>query len=246
MNDNSTPLPCTYNSILLVEDDVRLSRLICEYMSQHGFSIQAESNGHAAVDAILAQTPDLVILDLMLPGIDGLEICRRVRQQYHGAILMLTAQDEDVDQIVGLELGADDYVTKPVEPRVLLARVRTLLRRINPQTTIPVEPAVEKNEINTAWLNICQSTREVLIDGNAAHLTTSEFDLLWYLATRAGSIISRDDLYQDLSGIEYDGVDRAMDIRISRLRKLLNDDSEQPNRIKTVRSKGYLFVLDEA
>ena len=182
----------------------------------------------------------------MLPGIDGLEICRRVRQQYHGAILMLTAQDEDVDQIVGLELGADDYVTKPVEPRVLLARVRTLLRRINPQATTTVESAPEKNQINTAWLSICRSTREVLIDDNNVHLTTSEFDLLWYLASRAGSIISRDDLYQDLSGIEYDGVDRAMDIRISRLRKLLNDDSEQPNRIKTVRSKGYLFVLDEA
>jgi len=233
------------NSILLVEDDVRLAQLICEYMEKHGFQIETESHGGRSVQRILSQNPDLVILDLMLPGIDGLEVCRQIRHQYHGAILMLTAQDEDVDQIVGLELGADDYVTKPVEPRVLLARIRTLLRRI-PLDFQRSSENQEKTEIQSNWLKICLSSRETAIDGKAIKLTTSEFDLLWYLASRASTIVSRDDLYHDLSGIEYDGIDRAMDIRISRLRKLLNDDPEQPHRIKTIRSKGYLFVLEDA
>lgn len=231
------------NSILLVEDDARLAKLVCEYMQQQGFQIETESRGDRAVERILSLKPSLVILDLMLPGMNGLEICRQIRHQYDGAILMLTAQEEDVDQIVGLELGADDYVTKPVEPRVLLARVRTLLRRISPTSSEMI--ASEKSEIVAGWLRICLSSREVEIDGKSINLTTSEFDLLWYLANQAGCIVSRDDLYQHLSGIEYDGIDRAMDIRISRLRKLINDGSDQPSRIKTIRSKGYLFVLEE-
>jgi len=234
------------HSILVVEDDVRLAKLISEYMQKHGFHVAVENRGNLAVEKILSLKPDLVILDLMLPGMSGLEICRQVRHQYDGAILMLTAQEEDVDQIVGLELGADDYVTKPVEPRVLLARMRTLLRRITPIDIINrnVNHDECESEINSDWLIISLSNREVKIDDAEVKFTTSEFDLLWYLASNAGSIVSRDALYRTLSGIEYDGVDRSMDIRVSRLRKLLNDDSGQPARIKTIRGKGYLLVLE--
>ncbi|MGH1484640.1 MAG: response regulator [Cellvibrionaceae bacterium] len=248
MDIKNTP----YHSLLLVEDDQRLANLIKEYMENHGFQVNIENRGDTATVAILEQKPDLVILDLMLPGIDGLEVCRRIRPHYAGIILMLTAQDEDIDQIVGLELGADDYVVKPVEPRVLLARIKSLLRRIQTKNTLAEKivstlatgtPA--KTEIISGALYISLNRRYVSMDNKEIKVTTGEFDLLWHLASHAGSILSRDNLYKHLCGIEYDGTDRSMDIRISRLRKLLQDDHEEPQRIKTIRSKGYLFVVDE-
>jgi DNA-binding response OmpR family regulator len=244
-------------TILLVEDDLRLANLVSEYMQNHGFEVSIETRGDTAVDAILTKQPNLIILDLMLPGIDGLEVCRRVRHKFHGIILMLTAMDEDIDQIVGLELGADDYVIKPVEPRVLLARIKSLLRRApqasysqNPQAKVQAQvqaqsPDLKSSDIIAGPLNISLQRRSVTLDGQDIRLTTGEFDLLWYLASHSGEVISRDHLYQTLNGIEYDGVDRAMDIRVSRLRKLLGDDSHNPCRIKTVRGKGYLFIADE-
>ena len=234
-------LDLNYHRLLLIEDDVRLSRLIGEYLQKHGFDVEFEYRGDKAIERIFSSMPDLIILDLMLPGLDGLEICRRVRSDYDGPILMLTAQDEDVDQIVGLEIGADDYVVKPVEPRVLLARIKTLLRRVNSSQR---SPAVKPAKISAQGFSIDSSTREVLLSDEQIKLTTSEFDLLWFLASHAGVIVSREDLYQGLSGIEYDGLDRSMDIRISKLRKLLNDDCEQPTLIKTVRGQGYLFTLN--
>ena len=234
-------LELNYHRLLLIEDDVRLSGLIGEYLQKHGFHVDFEYRGDNAIDRILDSSPDLVILDLMLPGLDGLEICRQVRADYQGPILMLTAQDEDVDQIVGLEIGADDYVIKPVEPRVLLARIKSLLRRIsNPENT----KTSKQTLIEGRGFLINASTREVILSAENIKLTTSEFDLLWYLASNAGVIINRDDLYRNLNGIEYDGLDRSMDIRISKLRKLLHDDSEQPSLIKTVRGQGYLFTLN--
>ena len=232
-----------YHSLLLIEDDVRLSSLIGEYLQKHGFNVDFEYRGDNAIDRILNSLPDLVILDLMLPGLDGLEICRRVRSQYDGPILMLTAQDEDIDQIVGLEIGADDYVIKPVEPRVLLARIKTLLRRVSAQGKSSSSSS-KQVQIEAQGFSINLSAREVLLHNEQIKLTTSEFDLLWYLASHRGIIISREDLYQNLSGIEYDGLDRSMDIRISKLRKLLNDDCDQPTLIKTVRGQGYLFTLN--
>ena len=234
-------LDLNYHRLLLIEDDVRLSSLIGEYLQKHGFVVEFEYRGDKAIDRILSSLPDLVILDLMLPGLDGLEICRRVRSDYTGPILMLTAQDEDVDQVVGLEIGADDYVVKPVEPRVLLARIKTLLRRVY---TLEKTYSVKQTQITGQDFSIDSSTREVVLNAEKVKLTTSEFDLLWFLACHAGAIISREDLYQGLSGIEYDGLDRSMDIRISKLRKLLHDDSEQPTLIKTIRGQGYLFSLN--
>ena len=175
----------------------------------------------------------------MLPGLDGLEVCKQIRPHYTKPILMLTARDEDFDQIVGLELGADDYVIKPVQPRLLLARIRTLLRRIPSVST----SALTKEECLTfGALHINHSDRTVAIHQQEIILTTVEFDFLWFLATHAGTILSRDIIFKTLLGIEYDGLDRSVDIRVSRLRKLLEKDAATPQGIKTVRGQGYLFV----
>ncbi|MDR2837294.1 MAG: winged helix-turn-helix domain-containing protein [Azonexus sp.] len=223
--------------ILLVEDDARLAELTAEYLAKNDFEVAIEPRGDSAEARILAEQPDLVILDVMLPGKDGFEVCRSVRPQYRGVILMLTARDEDFDQILGLEMGADDYIAKPVQPRVLLARIKALLRRL---------PAADDHSGDAESLafgqfRISQATRTASLGDTGIDLTTAEFDLLWLLASHAGNVLSRDDLLQELRGIGFDGLDRSIDARISRLRRKLNDDPENPTRIKTVRGKGYLF-----
>lgn len=228
--------------ILLVEDDERLATLTAEYLRKNDFDVAIESRGDVAEGRIVAEDPDLVILDLMLPGKDGFEICRGVRDKYKGVILMLTARDEDLDQILGLELGADDYIAKPVQPRLLLARIKALLRR-NPasEETTSADPHADQAELSFGNFKISQATRSAHLGDQVVDLTTAEFDLLWLLASHAGNILSRDDLLQQLRGIGFDGLDRSIDARISRLRRKLGDDPENPTRIKTVRGKGYLF-----
>ncbi|HEX6733540.1 MAG TPA: winged helix-turn-helix domain-containing protein [Azonexus sp.] len=223
--------------ILLVEDDARLAELTAEYLAKNDLQVSIEPRGDTAETRILAEQPDLVILDVMLPGKDGFEVCRAVRQHYRGVILMLTARDEDFDQILGLEMGADDYIAKPVQPRVLLARIKALLRRL----PAAGEAAADSESLVFGQFRISQATRTASLADAGIDLTTAEFDLLWLLANHAGSVLSRDDLLQELRGIGFDGLDRSIDARISRLRKKLNDDPENPTRIKTVRGKGYLF-----
>ena len=224
--------------ILLVEDDERLADLTAEYLRRNDLDVAIEGRGDNAETRILAERPDLVILDVMLPGKDGFEVCRAVRPHYRGVILMLTARDEDFDQILGLEMGADDYIAKPVQPRLLLARIKALLRRA--PGIAEAGPASTEERI-FGQFRISQATRTATLAGQAIDLTTAEFDLLWLLACHAGNVLSRDDLLQELRGIGFDGLDRSIDARISRLRKKLNDDPENPTRIKTVRGKGYLF-----
>ncbi|HJW27387.1 MAG TPA: winged helix-turn-helix domain-containing protein [Rhodocyclaceae bacterium] len=224
--------------ILLVEDDDRLAGLTAEYLSRNDFSVAVEGRGDTAEQRIIAEQPDLVILDIMLPGKDGFEVCRAVRPSYRGVILMLTARDEDFDQILGLEMGADDYIAKPVQPRVLLARIKALLRRM--PGSGEASPASAEEKI-FGQFRISQATRTASLASQPIDLTTAEFDLLWLLASHAGNVLSRDDLLQELRGIGFDGLDRSIDARISRLRKKLNDDPDNPTRIKTVRGKGYLF-----
>ncbi len=243
MSSNSTDTPEIVR-ILLIEDDTRLSSLIQEYLQQQGMDVAIEHRGDKACARIIAEQPDLVVLDLMLPGMDGLEVCRTVRPEYSGPIMMLTARDEDIDQVVGLEIGADDYVTKPVQPRVLLARIRALLRRFQHPGSSTTPAAETTRDIHYGNFRISASAREAWLHDNVLDLTTNEFELLWLLACRAGEILSRESILDSMRGIDYDGIDRSVDIRISRLRRKLGDDSARPFRIKTVRGKGYLFVKD--
>ena len=226
--------------ILLIEDDERLAKLTAEYLRKNEFEVTIEGRGDTAEARILKEDPELVILDVMLPGKDGFEVCRAIRSQYKGVILMLTARDEDLDQILGLELGADDYISKPVQPRLLLARIKALLRRA-PTGGEGGPSADEADELEFGNFRISQATRSTYLGNDIIDLTTAEFDLLWLLARHAGNILSRDDLLQELRGIGFDGLDRSIDARISRLRRKLGDDPENPTRIKTVRGKGYLF-----
>ena len=224
--------------VLIVEDDQRLAELTREYLEANGLRVSIEGNGALAAARIINEQPDLVILDLMLPGEDGLSICRKVRERFDGPILMLTARSDDTDQILGLDLGADDYVCKPVRPRLLLARIQALLRRSEVPEATPEKlrrlqfgPLVVDNALREAWLN-----------DNGIELTSAEFDLLWLLVANAGRILSREEIFTALRGIGYDGQDRSIDVRISRIRPKIGDDPDHPRLIKTIRSKGYLFV----
>lgn len=245
-SDHSQTEVNPYHRILLVEDDVRLSALIVEYLKKNALKVETEFRGDTAVQRILDLQPDLVVLDLMLPGLDGFEVCKQVRSGFDGPILMLTARDEDIDQVVGLEIGADDYVVKPVQPRLLLARIRALLRRVTPDNKTVKADSVEgsKDELDFGRLKVIHRSRTVILNEEAIDFTTTEFDLLWLLASHAGEILSRDKISESLSGVEYDGLDRSIDIRVSRLRKLLQDDPSKPQGIKTVRGQGYLFVAE--
>ena len=227
----------TTQTIVLVEDDLELAELTKERLEREGFTVIHEENGEKGRDTILSTRPDLVLLDVMLPGIDGFEVCKQVRPDYPGPILILTARDEDLDEILGLELGADDFVTKPVKPRLLLARIRALLRRSNRK-----DSERPKERVSIGSLAVDASRREAQVDGQEIDLTTTEFDLLWYLVTHAGHVVSRQDIYLSLFQYDYDGLDRSVDVYISRLRNRLGDSPNAPHYIKTVRGVGYLMA----
>jgi DNA-binding response OmpR family regulator len=226
--------------ILLVEDDRRLAALTARYLEQNGFSVVVEARGDQALAQFARVRPRIVLLDLMLPGMDGLSICREMRKQFDGPILIFTAKDTDIDQVIGLEAGADDYVCKPADPIVVLARTRALLRRAEQSDSTQGR----RDDIVLGGLRISEASQQVWLDGQAITLTTQEFELLVLLARRSGHVLSREEIYRSIRGIEYDGMDRSIDGRISRLRKKLNDDADAPTRIKTVWGKGYLLAPD--
>jgi two-component system OmpR family response regulator/two-component system response regulator RstA len=223
--------------LLLVEDDAPLASMVADFLSPHGFDVSIEGRGDRAARRIIEENPDAVILDINLPGLDGFSVCKSVRPHYRGAIIMLTARGEEVDEVVGLEVGADDYVAKPVRPRALLARLRTHLRRVT-----PAEQA--SKPITVGSLVVDAARRSVEIDGVTVDLTTAEFDLLQLLAKNAGRTLSRKDIYQHIHGMKYDGMDRSIDLRVSRLRKKLGDDPARPQRIKSVRGVGYMLAVE--
>ena len=222
--------------IVLVEDDHQLAELIRDFLETYDFQVTTVADGLAAVDIILQLQPDLVILDVMLPGQSGMDVCRQVRTDYRGMILMQTALNDDIDQVMGLELGADDYVVKQVQPRLLLSRIRALLRRHERHST---EATANPHQIKLGSLLINTQLRQVLINNQPVKLTTSEFELLLLLAAHVGHVVSRDEIAQSIRGFEYDGLDRSIDRRISRLRRRLDDDPNEPTLIKTVRGQGY-------
>jgi two-component system response regulator RstA len=225
---DTAPESARKGRVLLVEDSARLAASIRDYLERHGFEVAIEGDGAAAAGRFERVRPDLVILDLMLPGRDGLAICRDLRRLHRVPILILTAKSESIDQVLGLEMGADDYVVKPVEPRVLLARIEALLRRAR-------GAAAEARESRLV-------AGPVEIDGDPVDLTTGDFDILWLLASHQGSVVTRDEILRVVRGIDYDGLDRSIDARICRLRRKLQDAGGAESMIKTVRLKGYLFA----
>ncbi|MDC5707364.1 response regulator [Vibrio europaeus] len=233
----------TNQTLFIVEDDPKLRQMLCEYFVSQEFNVTTFEEGESAIDAIVENQPDIVLLDLMLPGVDGLTICRQIRPSYSGKVLMLTASDDDFDHVAALEIGADDFVTKPIKPRVLLARMRMLLRRVEANTqSIPQVANSKVLEFGQLKLNDARKVCELA--GEVVSMSDSEFDLLWALACSPDEVLSRDQLTKTLRGIEYDGLDRTVDNKIVSLRKKLGDTSATPKRIITVRGKGYLFVPD--
>ena len=234
--------------LLLVEDDERLASLMAEALAKAGYAVTVCGRGDEGEVLIRAQRPDIVLLDGHLPGKDGFDVLRDVRRDFPGRIVMLTARNDDIDQVLGLEGGADDYIAKPVAPRVLLARLKALLRRDAPAAPHPpvAHPAsaAPPAELCFGTLRIKPAARELRVNGTPVELTTAEYELLWFLAQRAGQVVSRDDIMQGLRGLEFDGLDRAIDARVSRLRRKIGDDAQGAARIKTVRGQGYLFACD--
>ena len=228
-------------NLLIVEDDAELASMVSEFLSANGFHVAVESNGTTAQQRILAGDFDAVVLDIGLPGTDGITICKNVRERFTGPILMLTARGDEIDEVLSLEVGADDYMSKPIRPRALLARLRLHMRRA--ETAISDDPSqVKRLEIDN--LVIDASSRNVKLEDKSIELTTAEFDLLWLLAMNAGDVVTRETLYQDLQGYPYDGLDRSIDLRVSRLRKKLGDDPNHPTRVKSVRGVGYLLASE--
>ncbi|GAC15411.1 response regulator [Aliiglaciecola lipolytica] len=227
--------------ILLIEDDKRLSELMANFLNQQDFVVKCLYDSVDLQQTMNQFAPDIIILDIMLPGEDGFELCKKLRTSFTGPLLFVTAKSSDFDQVLGLELGADDYVIKPVEPRVLLARINALLRRSEGQNN---ETQIQSYQLKFGELSINRNSREVFLANDPIQLTSHEFDMLWKLATNPSKLVERETLYSELIGREYDGLDRSADVRISRLRKKLRDNPQNPYRIKTIWGKGFFFVPD--
>jgi len=225
----------TKANILIIEDDKEISRLTAMYLEAEDYRTQIIDDGLQAVNAVRQHQPDLIILDLMLPGLDGIEICKQVRTFHTGPILVLTACADDMSEVSLLKLGADDYLTKPVRPHVMVARIEALLRRT--QVAQPIN-----NQLHLGQLHIDTAKQIVSYGKITPKLTAAEYEMLLLLASNAGCIVSRDDCCRSLRGIDYDFNDRSVDMRISGLRKKLNDDIPPYKTILTVRNKGYMLI----
>jgi two-component system alkaline phosphatase synthesis response regulator PhoP len=217
-------------TVLVVEDENSIASFVALYLKNAGYGIRTVGTGQEALDTLARERPDLIVLDLMLPDLDGLEVCKRVRQSSDVPILMLTARDEDVDKIIGLEVGADDYLTKPFNPRELVARVKSILRR-----SVPERRELQTRQITHGKLEIDAGRREVQVDGEEIQLAPKEFDLLWELLDHRGLVLTRDQLLERVWGYTFAGDTRTVDVHVRQLRRKLGDASP----IVTVWGVGY-------
>jgi DNA-binding response OmpR family regulator len=220
--------------ILLIEDDTRLARMVDDYLSGAGFRVTQAATGKAGLALAERDAFDALVLDLMLPDMDGLDVCKALRARNQTPILMLTARGDAMDRVVGLEMGADDYLPKPFEPRELLARLRAILRRAH--TSAPA------NVMRFGRLEIDKDARETRIDGASRTLTSYQFALLLAMAERAGRVLSRDTLFDLVKGESIEAFDRSIDVHISRIRAAIEDNPKKPRRVITVRGAGYVFA----
>jgi two-component system, OmpR family, phosphate regulon response regulator OmpR len=221
--------------VLLVEDDPRLAEMLQEYLGQAGFGVTVAAQGGAALERLQETEYDAVVLDLMLPDMDGLEVCRRLRARLDTPVLMLTARGDAIDRIVGLELGADDYLPKPFEPRELLARLRAIMRRHS-------RGAPSEKALHFGRLEIDGAARLVRLDGKTCDLTGYQFDLLVALAKNAGRVMSREVLMDMVKGADFESFDRSIDVHVSRIRACIEENPKKPRRVITVRAAGYVFA----
>ena len=231
--------------LLMIEDDARLAGMVGEYLTQSGFAVEHAGDGVSGLNLLQDKPFDLVVLDLMLPDIDGLEVCRRLRalpgEVARTPVLMLTAKGDPMDRIIGLELGADDYLPKPFEPRELLARIRAILRR----RTDGGGAAAATQVLRFGTLEIDRDARTVTVAGQAADLTSYQFDLLVALAERAGRVLTRDQIMEAVRGRELEAFDRSIDVHMGRIRAAIEQDAKNPRRILTVRGVGYVFAKQQ-
>lgn len=226
------------NSVLLVDDDVKITKLLESYFAQEGFVVKKAHDGSEALKSIIETKPDIVVLDLMLPAMDGLEICRQVRKKSDIPILMLTARDEEADRLIGLELGADDYVAKPFSPREVVARARAILRRTQ-QTASNKQRFIKAGNISIDIFG-----HEALLDGKALDLTPTEFKILELLASNAGRVFTRLQIVEYVQDYAFDGYERTIDAHVKNLRRKLGDNPKEPQIIQTVYGVGYKFAGD--
>ncbi|MES2424587.1 MAG: response regulator transcription factor [Pseudomonadota bacterium] len=231
------------HNLLMIEDDSRLAQMVGEYLRQSGFGFTHAADAARGLEAASAQPPDLVILDVMLPDMDGLEVCRKLRGQpgdlARVPVLMLTAKGDPMDRIIGLEMGADDYLPKPFEPRELLARIRAILRRKGET------PAQASKLLRFGTLEIDRDARTVKVGETLCELTSYQFDLLLALAERAGRVLTRDQIMEAVRGRELEAFDRSIDVHMGRIRAAIEVDAKNPKRILTVRGVGYVFAKQQ-
>lgn len=228
--------------VLIVEDDRELAEWIEQYLIKHQWECKHVDNGLEVVAMVSEFNPCVIILDGMLPGLDGFEVCKQIRKTSKIPIIMLTARDEEVDEVLGLEAGANEYLIKPVRARALLARINKMTE-LGGKSNLSFSPYAF-DTIVLGGLVINHAARSVSLGGGVLKISSKEFDVLYYLAVRAGELVKREELVKALRGLDFDGFDRTIDLNISRLRKKLHDDASDPFRIKTVWGKGYILIKD--
>jgi DNA-binding response OmpR family regulator len=225
-------------TICIIDDDEKLNQLLKDYLSKFGFAVFSFTHPEKGLQFLKQNCPDIIILDIMLPDMDGFEVCRKIRDSYHIPIIMLTARGEVTDRVVGLELGADDYLPKPFEPRELVARIQAILRRGSPKR--------KSERIHSGQLILDLDRQTVVLNNQQIGLTTTEFEILSLFLKHPGKVLTRDQIMDHVRGIEWSAFDRSIDVLVSRVRQKLHDNPKKPIFIKTIWGKGYKFIGEKS